>query len=100
MNDCDEPTPLRMIGHHTAVMEAVALHDATKPFAPENGNPLRFNVGDNVIYTNDHGAEFRLRVTGFYRPDFPSLLYATGARYLVNSDAPWAPVEETSLRHD
>ncbi|WP_459203489.1 hypothetical protein ACQVRV_00090 (plasmid) [Ralstonia pseudosolanacearum] len=89
-----------MSNHHDWVEEVTAQHDAQKPFAPENGQPLRFGVGDCVIYTNPAGIEFQRRVTGFYRPASPCGLYARGARYLVDSDSPWMPVSEASLRSD
>lgn len=73
-------------------------HDRERPFAPENGEPLRFAVGDEVIFTNDAGIEFPLRVTGFYRPEGPCSLYATGRRYLLDWSCPWFPVREASLR--
>ena len=63
----------------------VAQHDLEKPFAPENGEPLRFKLGDPVIFTNDYGVSFRLRITGFYKPEEPCSLYACGRRYLVDS---------------
>lgn len=76
-----------------------AEHDRDKPFAPENGQPLRFAIGDHVIFTNDYGVEFEMQVTGFYeRPAPPCGLYARGHRYLVNSSSPWFPVKESSLR--
>ncbi|MED5491731.1 MAG: hypothetical protein VYD45_06370 [Pseudomonadota bacterium] len=89
-----------MSSHHDYILEITAQHDALKPFAPENGQPLRFKIGDAVIYTNEFGAQFRRRVTGFYRPTGLSGSYARGARYLLNSTSPWVPVSETSLRPD
>jgi hypothetical protein len=41
-----------MSSHHDYIIEITAQHDALKPFAPENGQPLRFKIGDAVIYTN------------------------------------------------
>ncbi|WP_439709483.1 hypothetical protein, partial [Delftia tsuruhatensis] len=70
-----------MSSHHDYITEITAQHDALKPFAPENGQPLRFKIGDAVIYTNEYGAQFRCRVTGFYQPTGLSGLYARGARY-------------------
>jgi hypothetical protein len=61
--------------------------------------PLRFKIGDAVIYTNEFGAQFRRRVTGFYQPTEPSGLYAR-RRYYLNSTSPWMPVAESSLRPD
>ena len=61
---------------------------------------LRFAIGGAVIYTNEAGLQFRLSITGFYRPAGPSGLYARGARYLLNSSSPWMPVSESSLRPD
>ncbi|HBO1345648.1 hypothetical protein [Pseudomonas aeruginosa] len=89
-----------MSSHHDWVIEVSAQHDALKPFAPENGRPLRFKIGDAVIYTNEFGVQFRFRVTGFYRPAGPCGLYPRGARYLLNSSSPWMPVAESSLRPD
>ena len=89
-----------MSSHHDWILEISTQHDARKPFAPENGQPLRFNVGDAVVYTNDAGLQFRHRITGFYRPSGLSGLYARGARYLLNSSSPWMPVSESSLRAD
>ena len=70
-----------MSSHHDYIIEITAQHEALKPFAPENGQPLRFKIGDAVIYTNEYGAQFRCRVTGFYQPTGLSGLYARGARY-------------------
>ena len=89
-----------MSSHHDYIIEITAQHDARKPFAPESGQPLRFKIGDAVIYTNEHGAQFRRRVTEFYRPTGLSGLYARGARYLLDSTSPWMPVSESSLRSD
>ncbi len=89
-----------MSSHHDYIIEITAQHDALKPFAPENGQPLRFRIGDAVIYTNDAGLRFWRRVTGFYRPVEPSGLYARGARYLLNSSSQWMPVSDSSLCPD
>jgi len=89
-----------MSSHHDYIIEITAQHDALKPFAPENDQPLRFKIGDAVIYSNEFGAQFRRRVTGFYRPAGFSGLYARGARYLLNSSSPWMPVSESNLRPD
>lgn len=88
-----------MSSHWEWAEEVTAQHDAQKPFAPENGQPLRFGIGDAVIFTNDAGIEFPLRVTGFYkRPASPDGMYARGARYLLDWDCPWFPVAESCLR--
>jgi len=89
-----------MSSHHDYILEITAQHDAIKPFAPENGQPLRFEIGDAVIYTNEYGAQFRCNVTGFYQPTGLSGLYARGSRYLMDSSSPWMPVSESSLRPD
>ena len=44
---------MKSMSHHEAVDELVKRHDATTPFAPENGESLKFNVGDKVTYVND-----------------------------------------------
>jgi hypothetical protein len=87
-----------MSSHWEWVEKITAKHDAEKPFAPENGQPLRFAIGDEVIFTNDYGVEFEMKITGFYKPTEPCGLYATGKRYMVNSSSPWFPVAEKSLR--
>ena len=87
-----------MSSHHDYIIEITAQHDALKPFAPENGQPLRFKIGDAVIYTNEYGVQFRRRVTGFYRPSGLCGQYARGARYLLNSTSPWVLVAQSSLR--
>lgn len=90
-----------MSSHHQWAEEVTAQHDEKKPFAPENGQPLRFKLGDPVIYTNPAGVGFPLRVAGFYqRPDMPDGMYATGARYLLDWGCPWFPVTEASLSLD
>lgn len=79
----------------------VAQHDTEKPFAPENGEPLKFGVGDIVAFTNEYGVMFRgLRVTGLYKPEAPCSLYATGRRYLLDWSSPWFPAKESSLQFD
>jgi hypothetical protein len=87
-----------MSSHWEWTEEVINKHAETCPFSPENGQPLRFHVGDHVIYTNDYGASFSYTVTGFYRPEPMTALYALGARYLVSSDSPWVPVRECQLR--
>jgi len=89
-----------MSSHHDYIIEITAQHDALKPFAPENGQPLRFKIGDAVIYTNQFGVQFRRRVTGFYQPSGLCGHYARGARYLLNSTSPWVRVAQSSLRPD
>ena len=90
-----------MSSHHEWAEEVTARHDALKPYAPENGQPLRFKVGDPVIYTNPAGIEFPLRITGFYRrPASPDAMYANGARYLLDWECPWFPVRQSCLRPD
>jgi hypothetical protein len=90
-----------MSSHNEWVAKVAAQHDAQKPFAPENGQPLRFKVGDPVIYTTPYGAELFLRVSGFYeRPASPNARYANGARYLLDWECPWFPVSESCLRLD
>ena len=86
------------ISHREWRDEVIAQHDLNKPFAPENGEALKFKAGDAVIYTNSNDVTFRRRVTSLYCPDFRCSLYARGARYLIDSDSPWVPVSESSLR--
>jgi hypothetical protein len=90
-----------MSSHWEWAKKVVALHDQDRPFAPENGVPLRFKIGDPVIFTNVYGVRFRLRITGFFqRSAEPCAMYATGYRYLVDSSSPWFPVKEEHLQLD
>ena len=89
-----------MSSHHDYIIEITAQHDALKPFAPENGQFFFNDTAAAEIYTNEFGAQFRRRVTGFYQPTEPSGLYARGRRYYLNSTSPWMPVAESSLRPD
>jgi len=87
-----------MSSHWEWEERVVRRHEVDKPFAPENGRPLKFGIGDSVIYTNDAGIEFCCRITGYYLPDPINAMYAKGSRYLVNSSSPWFPVKESELR--
>lgn len=78
----------------------VAEHDLNKPFAPENGTPLRFKVGDPVIYKNEQGFEFKRTITGYYTPTQPCSSYATGARYMLDWECYWYPAKEDNLYPD
>ena len=89
-----------MSSHWEWEKETIIEHNENKPFAPENGEPLKFNIGDNVICTNDYGVEFSLKVTGYYKPEKIDSLYAVGYRYLLDWDCYWMPASEKSLRLD
>ncbi|MBC3871734.1 hypothetical protein HV832_16245 [Undibacterium oligocarboniphilum] len=78
----------------------IAQHENEKPHAPENGSPLKFKVGDSVIFTNDYGVTFKLKITGLYQPEPINSLYATGSRYLLSGSSPWFPCKESSLQLD
>jgi hypothetical protein len=86
-----------MSSHHEWSEEVIKQHNENKPYAPENGQPLKFKVGDSVVYTNSYGVSFNLTVTGFYIPEQITSQYATGCRYYLNGSAPWMPVTEESL---
>lgn len=79
--------------------DVITVHNKEKPYAPENGQPLKFKPGDKVIYTNPEGIEFVLHVTGYYRPAVIDSLYATGSRYFLDWDCHWFPVKEENLRY-
>lgn len=90
---------MKAIGHHEAMKELIASHDATTPFAPENGESLKFNVGDKVTYVNDYGCEFHGRtIIGLMKRADDESLYCSGRRYYIDSDCPWMPVKESNLR--
>jgi hypothetical protein len=74
-------------------------HEEKKPFAPENGQSLKYKSGDRVIYTNEFGVEFASRVLDFYT-EKTDALYCLGRRYLLDKDSWWFPVAESSLRPD
>lgn len=89
-----------MSSHHEWADEVIARHEAEKPFAPENGQPLLFSPGDVVIHTNEYGAKSRHTITGYFKPGTPSTQYANGARYLLDWDCHWVPVAEACLQLD
>jgi hypothetical protein len=78
--------------------EVIERHDRVRPYAPENGQSLKYDIGDAVLFTNDYGAVFAQRIVGFYRPSPITSLYATGARYYLDTDCHWMPVAESSLK--
>jgi len=83
---------------HQDWQEAViTFHKEEKPFSPENGTALKFKIGDSVIFTNEYGASFEQKVTGFYKPEPINSMYATGHRYLLDWDCPWMPCKENEL---
>lgn len=86
-----------MSSHQDWQAEVIRQHNAERPFAPENGQALQFNVGDAVVYSNDNGVSFNHKVTGLYKPNPIDSLYATGCRYLLDWDCHWMPVRESSL---
>lgn len=49
---------MECISHHEAIARLIKEHDEIKPFAPENGQKLKFKVGDKVAYINDYGCIF------------------------------------------
>lgn len=87
-----------MSSHHEWVLQQQLLHDELKPYAPENGEPLQFAIGDQVIWTSENGTEFAYHITGLYQPHSACALYAAGYRYFVNSDSAWFPKTQQSLR--
>jgi hypothetical protein len=86
-----------MSSHWAWAERVIKNHNKEKPFAPENGQPLRYKIGDKVIFTNEYGVEFSLSVTGYYEPEEMTAQYALGKRYMLDWDCPWMPVAEASL---
>ena len=86
-----------MSGHHEWEQETIEQHNTQRPFAPENGEVLKFKVGNPVVYTNEFGVSFHRRITALYRPEPIDSLYATGHRYLLDKDSYWMPVKEANL---
>jgi len=87
-----------VISHHQWRQRVIAQHQSEMPFGPENGEPLKFEVCDDVIYTNDFGVQFNRKITGLYKPDPINSLYASGYRYFLDGDAYWIPAKEYSLQ--
>jgi hypothetical protein len=87
-----------MSSHWDYVEQRIKDYDLNKPFAPENGEALKFAIGQTVVFTNDYGVEFRPTITGLYKRESDAGMYSAGYRYLVNSSSPWFPVKEQSLR--
>jgi len=81
----------------------MTIQDITRAglcFKLDANTKQKFNIGDNVICTNDYGVEFSLKVTGYYKPEKIDSLYAVGYRYLLDWDCYWMPASEKSLRLD
>jgi hypothetical protein len=89
-----------MSSHWTWAEKKIREHDEQKPFAPENGQPLKFKAGDHVVFTNDAGIRYRLKVVGLYQPAEPCTSYASGGRYLLDWGCWWFPAKEASLEFD
>lgn len=90
---------MECIGHHEAMAELVRAHDEQRPYAPENGRPLAFSVGDRVTFVNDYGVAFpHHTVTRIMQRHENEWLYCSGRRYYIDSDCPWMPVKESNLR--
>lgn len=86
------------VSHDEMTERAYVQHDEEKPFAPENGEKLKYNIGDTVKYTNEYGVSFGPRtIIGFYKRSEAISLYAQGCRYYIDSGCPWMPVKESSL---
>jgi len=85
------------MSHHEWSEAVIAQHDIDKPFAPENGQELKFTIGESVVYTNDYGVSFNQKITGFYKPEQTTSLYAVGYRYFLDKDSHWMPVKESNL---
>ena len=89
-----------MSDHRDWEARIIADHEKNKQFAPENGSEPKFKAGDLIIFTNDFGVSFKRKVTGLYQPDPIDSFYARGFRYTIDSDSPWYPCKESSLRPD
>ena len=93
-----EDVTVRKSSHWEWAERKVQEHKDNKPFAPENGKPLRFRAGDRVLYTNLYGVEFELKVIRLYAPgDMDDLNYALGARYVLDGIPRWFPTSEEFL---
>lgn len=86
-----------MASHYHWEAAVIKRHKMQKPFAPENGRPLQFKIGDPVVYTNDYGVMFAQKVIGLYQPGEMTSLYATGYRYYLDKVSHWMPVKEVNL---
>lgn len=74
------------------------MHDATTPFPPENGESLKFKVGDKVTFVNEYGVKCYGRiVTRIMSRADDEAQYCLGKRYYINTDCHWMPVKESQL---
>ena len=99
----EEPVlPGRFISYHTAMEELIEEAERTRPYAPENGKPLRFKVGDAVQYYSDGGTlvlPMVYRISALMTKAENPGWYAMGYRYWLDSAKPtWMPVAELNLR--
>ena len=86
------------ISHHEMMKLTIEEHDRGQPFAPENGCPLKFRVGDKVTFVNENGCEFvGHTITRIMKREEDEILYCQGYRYYIDSDSPWFPVKESQL---
>lgn len=89
---------MKGISHHEAMRQVIKEHDETSPFSPQNGEPLKFKVGDRVTYVNDYGCIFTGKtITKLMERADDESLYCSGHRYYIDSDCPWMPVKEANL---
>lgn len=89
-----------MSSHWKWAEGVIKEHWENLPYAPENGEPLKFQPGDRVIYTNLYGVEFTFTVTSLRSLENleEDLYYALGQRYNLDWDSPWISVREDCLR--
>lgn len=80
------------------VENVIVQYDQEKFFVLENGQFLKFKVGDFVIYMNLVGLEFVLCVIGFYEclVVFDGM-YVKGVCYLLDWECLWFFVVELCL---
>jgi len=82
------------VDHQTLTMRELASHDLARPFAPENGQPLKFKIGDLVAVRISDEISV-VRVIGYYQAR--DGLYARGKRYLLDVETHWVPYSEDQL---
>lgn len=88
-----------LMSHHDMMKLTIEKHDRERKFAPENGQLLKFKVGDKVTFVNDFGfIRTGKTVTRIMRREEDESFYCMGRRYYIDSDCPWMPVKESNLR--
>ena len=56
---------MECISHHEAIARLIKEHDEIKPFPPENGQKLKFKVGDKVNWLRGNTVVSEVEFNGY-----------------------------------